>query len=614
MSMIKTENLIFEYEKRDDEGNVIGCHRAIDEVNLEIKPGQFIAILGHNGSGKSTLAKHMNAILSPTEGTMWVDGKNTGKEENIWDVRQCAGMVFQNPDNQIIGTIVEEDVGFGPENLGVPTDEIWQRVEQSLSAVGMIEYRHHSPNKLSGGQKQRVAIAGVVAMRPKCIVLDEPTAMLDPNGRKEVLRTIEELRRKEKVTVILITHYMEEVIGADRVIVMDKGHMVMDGTTKEIFSQVELLKKYRLDVPQVTLLAYELKQKGFALPDGILSVDELITALEKCGMKSEDVSKIALKRTNDVDKTELKEEAVGSPQHKVDEAIDKISTGTSKETPILKLENLSYVYSPDTAYEKKALKEINLDIYEGQFIGVIGHTGSGKSTMIQHLNGLIKATSGALYYKGENIYAEKYNMRELRNNVGLVFQYPEHQLFEIDVLSDVCFGPKNQGLTEEECKKRATEALELVGFPEKYYERSPFDLSGGQKRRVAIAGVLAMRPKVLVLDEPTAGLDPKGRDEILDQIAHLQKKSNLTVILVSHSMEDIAKYVDRIVVMNKGNKMYDGTPKEVFARYKELEKVGLAAPQVTYMMHALRAKGIPVDVEATTIREAADEISKVLQR
>ena len=591
MSMIKTENLIFEYEKRDDEGNIIGCHRAIDEVNLEIRPGQFIAILGHNGSGKSTLAKHMNAILSPTEGTMWVDGKNTSKEENIWDVRQSAGMVFQNPDNQIIGTIVEEDVGFGPENLGVPTDEIWERVEQSLSAVGMIEYRHHSPNKLSGGQKQRVAIAGVVAMRPKCIVLDEPTAMLDPNGRKEVLKTIEELRKKEKVTVILITHYMEEVIGADRVIVMDKGHVVMDGTTKEIFSQVELLKQYRLDVPQVTLLAYELKQKGFALPDGILSVDELITALEKCGMKSEDAVK-----------TVSKKDVVEETQNKAD------------VTLILKLENLSYVYSPGTAYEKKALKEINLDIYEGQFIGVIGHTGSGKSTMIQHLNGLIKATDGVLYYKGENIYAEKYNMRELRNNVGLVFQYPEHQLFEIDVLSDVCFGPKNQGLTEEECKKRAIEALELVGLPEKYYDRSPFDLSGGQKRRVAIAGVLAMRPKVLVLDEPTAGLDPKGRDEILDQIAHLQKESNLTVILVSHSMEDIAKYVDRIVVMNKGDKMYDGTPKEVFAKYKELEKVGLAAPQVTYMMHALRAKGIPVDVEATTIREAADEISKVLQR
>ena len=588
MSMIKTEKLIFEYDKRDDEGNIIGSHRAIDEVNLDIKPGQFIAILGHNGSGKSTLAKHMNAILSPTSGAMWVNGKDTRNEEDIWDIRQSAGMVFQNPDNQIIGTVVEEDVGFGPENLGVPTYEIWTRVEQSLSAVGMTEYRHHSPNKLSGGQKQRVAIAGVVAMRPQCIVLDEPTAMLDPNGRKEVLRTVEELRKKEKVTVILITHYMEEVIGADRIIVMDKGHIVMEGTTKEIFSQVELLKKYRLDVPQVTLLAYELKKMGFAIPDGILSVDELINALERCGIKSRDSQKV------EVYSGEIE------------------SKKTYTQAPILKLENINYVYSPETAYEKKALKNINLDIYEGQFIGVIGHTGSGKSTLIQHLNGLIKATSGALYYKGENIYQEKYNLRELRNNVGLVFQYPEHQLFEVDVLSDVCFGPKNQGLSEAECKERALEALKLVGLPEKYYDVSPFDLSGGQKRRVAIAGVLAMKPKVLVLDEPTAGLDPKGRDEILDQIAYLQKEGNLTVILVSHSMEDIAKYVDRIVVMNKGNKMYDGTPKEVFAHYKELERVGLAAPQVTYIMHALAERGIPVNINATTINEAAREISKVM--
>ena len=563
MSMIKTDNLIFEYEKRDEEGNVIGTHRAIDEVNLDIEPGQFIAVLGHNGSGKSTLAKHMNAILVPSGGTMWVDGKDTKEEENLWDVRQTAGMVFQNPDNQIIGTVVEEDVGFGPENLGVPTEEIWQRVEKSLSAVGMIEYRHHSPNKLSGGQKQRVAIAGVVAMCPKCIVLDEPTAMLDPNGRKEVLRTVEELRKREHVTVILITHYMEEVIGADRVIVMDQGHVVMDGTTREIFSQVELLKKYRLDVPQVTMLAHGLKQRGLDIKEGILTTNELIEALEKAGDWWQNQKKTYVGHAETVVKKE------------------------KKENPILKLEHIEYVYSSGTAYEKRALKDINLDIYEGEFVGVIGHTGSGKSTMIQHLNGLMKATSGALYYNGENIYDEKYNLRQLRNNVGLVFQYPEHQLFEIDVLTDVCFGPKNQGLTEEECKKRAIEALELVGLSEKYYDTSPFDLSGGQKRRVAIAGVLAMRPKVLVLDEPTAGLDPKGRDEILDQIAYLQKERNLTVILVSHSMEDIAKYVDRIVVMNKGRKMYDGEPKEVFAHYKELEKVGLAAPQVTYIMHAL---------------------------
>lgn len=586
MSMIKTDNLIFEYDKRDEEGNVIGTHRAIDEVNLDIEPGQFIAILGHNGSGKSTLAKHMNAILVPSGGTMWVDGKDTKEEENLWDVRQTAGMVFQNPDNQIIGTVVEEDVGFGPENLGVPTEEIWQRVEKSLSAVGMIEYRHHSPNKLSGGQKQRVAIAGVVAMCPKCIVLDEPTAMLDPNGRKEVLRTVEELRKREHVTVILITHYMEEVIGADRVIVMDQGHVVMDGTTREIFSQVELLKKYRLDVPQVTMLAHGLKQRGLDIKEGILTTNELIEALEKAGDWRQNQKKTYVGHAETVVKKE------------------------KKENPILKLEHIEYVYSSGTAYEKRALKDINLDIYEGEFVGVIGHTGSGKSTMIQHLNGLMKATSGALYYNGENIYDEKYNLRQLRNNVGLVFQYPEHQLFEIDVLTDVCFGPKNQGLTEEECKKRAIEALELVGLSEKYYDTSPFDLSGGQKRRVAIAGVLAMRPKVLVLDEPTAGLDPKGRDEILDQIAYLQKERNLTVILVSHSMEDIAKYVDRIVVMNKGRKMYDGEPKEVFAHYKELEKVGLAAPQVTYIMHALSEKGMHVNTEVTTIEEAVDEIMK----
>ena len=281
--MVQTDDLIFEYAKRDEEGNVIGSYRAIDQVNLEIEEGQFIAVLGHNGSGKSTLAKHLNAILVPTEGTVWVDGRNTGDPNELWNVRQSAGMVFQNPDNQIIGTVVEEDVGFGPENLGVPTDEIWQRVEDSLKAVGMISYRHHSPNKLSGGQKQRVAIAGVIAMKPRCIVLDEPTAMLDPNGRKEVLRTVEELRKKEKVTVILITHYMEEVIDADKVFVMDHGHVVMEGTPREIFSQVDTLKKYRLDVPQVTILADELKKRGLDIPAGILRKEELVEAI--CRLK-----------------------------------------------------------------------------------------------------------------------------------------------------------------------------------------------------------------------------------------------------------------------------------------------------------------------------------------
>lgn len=283
MDMVKTDKLVFEYEKRDEEGNVIGTHRAVDEVDLDVKEGQFIAILGHNGSGKSTLAKHINAILVPTGGTMWVDGKDTKKPEELWNVRQSAGMVFQNPDNQIIGTVVEEDVGFGPENLGVPTDEIWERVEDSLKSVGMIEYRHHSPNKLSGGQKQRVAIAGVVAMEPKCIVLDEPTAMLDPVGRKEVLKTVKKLRKKKNVTVVLITHYMEEVIDADKIYVMDHGHVVMEGTPREIFAQVDRLKEYRLDVPQVTILADTLRKKGLDIPEGILRKEELVEAV--CRLK-----------------------------------------------------------------------------------------------------------------------------------------------------------------------------------------------------------------------------------------------------------------------------------------------------------------------------------------
>lgn len=279
MGMIRAEKLVFEYDKRDEDGNVIGSRRAIDGVDIDIPQGSFVAVLGHNGSGKSTLAKHMNAILVPTDGTMWVDGKDTKNLEKLWEIRQSAGMVFQNPDNQIIGTVVEEDVGFGPENLGVPTKEIWKRVEDSLRAVGMLDRRKDSPNKLSGGQKQRVAIAGVIAMEPKCIVLDEPTAMLDPNGRKEVISAVEKLRREKNVTVILITHYMEEVVDADQVFVMDDGRIVMHGTPREIFSRVDELKKYRMDVPQVTMLADELIRRGVDLPKGILRREELVEAL-----------------------------------------------------------------------------------------------------------------------------------------------------------------------------------------------------------------------------------------------------------------------------------------------------------------------------------------------
>ena len=586
MSIIKSKNLVHEYIRRDEEGNVESIQVALDHVNLNVEPGQFISILGHNGSGKSTFAKHINALLTPSEGTLYVDGMNTSDDEFTFAVRQTAGMVFQNPDNQIIASVVDEDVAFGPENIGVPTEEIVKRVDKSLKMVGMQKYKSHSPNKLSGGQKQRVAIAGVMAMEPKCIILDEPTAMLDPDGRKDVLQAVHTLNKEKGITVILITHYMEEVVDSDYVFVMEKGKVFMEGTPREIFKDVELLKEHSLDVPQVTLLAHELRKAGLPLPECILTRAELVENILK------------------LEKTQAASHTASSA------AGDKASEKASNNELIL--DHVSYKYSPGTAYEVTALDDISLSIKEGEFIGIIGHTGSGKSTLVQHLNGLIKATDGHIYYRGQDIYDKDYDIKELRTQVGMVFQYPEHQLFETTVFKDVQFGPKNQGLDEKEQIKRAYEALGLVGLPEEFYLASPFELSGGQKRRAAIAGVIAMKPNVIILDEPTAGLDPKGRDDILGMIAEMHKKRGDTVILVSHSMEDVANYVDRIIVMDAGKPAFDGAPKEVFAHYKELEKMGLAAPQVTYVMNDLKDAGFNVDASATTVEEAKESILKEL--
>ncbi len=569
MKIIKSENLVHKFSVTDENDNIIEENSALDGVNIEVEEGQFIAILGHNGSGKSTFARHINAMLTPDEGTLYVNGWDTKDESKIWDIRQNAGMVFQNPDNQIIATMVEEDVGFGPENLGVPTEEIWERVDKALSAVGMLEYRHHSPTKLSGGQKQRVAIAGVVAMKPKCIVLDEPTAMLDPNGRKEVIKTVRELNKQENVTVILITHHMNEVIDADKVFVMDKGHVVMEGTPREVFAHVDEIKRLGLDVPQVTEIADRLTKNGIDMGGCVLSIEEFKEHFK------------AVKR--DLTEYSVKTEASDSQIENKDAG--KVQNNqTAERKLLLKAENLRYVYEEGTAYEKGALDGVSLDIHEGEFLAIIGHTGSGKSTLIQHLNGLIKADIGNIYFNGENIYDKEFSLPFLRKHVGLVFQYPEHQLFESTVYEDVCFGPKNLGLSKEEIENAAKKALNQVGLDENYYEKSPFELSGGEKRRVAIAGVLAMNPDVLILDEPTAGLDPKGRDSILNKLKELQRERNIAIVLVSHSMEDVAKYADRLVVMNQGKKLYDGEARAVFRHYKELEEIGLAAPQVTYLM------------------------------
>ena len=595
--IVQIKDLIHKFVDTDAEGNVTGEKNAVDSVSLDVEKGEFIAILGHNGSGKSTLAKHINAILMPTSGILYVNGKDTADARNIWDIRQSAGMVFQNPDNQIIETVVEEDVGFGPENLGVETEEIWKRVESALGKVGMLEFRKHSPSRLSGGQKQRVAIAGVLAMHPDCIVLDEPTAMLDPHGRKEVIQTLKELNEKEKVTIILITHHMNEAALADKIFVMNEGKIALQGTPKEVFSHYDEMKKIGLDVPVSTEIAHGLKKYGWHMPDDIISEEELLDSIKK----------------------NLPEKAEKGTEHRVKQKNESKAEQDNREAQqqkdsgevILSLRDVNYIYSADTVYRRHALKNVSLDIWKGEFIAVIGHTGSGKSTLIQHLNGLNKPSSGKILYKGQDISEKSFKLSDLRKKVGLVFQYPEYQLFETTVLLDVAFGPKNLGCDREQAEQQAREALALVGLPEECYEMSPFELSGGQKRKAAIAGVLAMNPEVLILDEPTAALDPYGRDEILSILEDLHRKKNITILLVSHSMDEVARFAQRIIVMDKGEILMDGTPADIFRRHKELEKIGLAAPQAMYIMKELKEYGLPVDTEIFTPQEAVKEINRI---
>ena len=613
MKIIDAIHLAYDYIRTDENDKVVEKTRALNDVQLSIEAGSFVCILGHNGSGKSTLAKLINGLNLPSEGTMLVSGRDTKDEKEIWDIRKETGMVFQNPDNQIIASVVEEDVGFGPENIGVPTEDIWTRVDRALQAVDMVPYRMKSPNRLSGGQKQRVAIAGTMAMIPKTIVLDEPTAMLDPNGRQEVIRTIRELNEKEGVTIILITHYMEETVDADRLIVMDQGKIVMDGTPREVFCHVEELKAIHMDVPEVTELAWKLQKAGMPVPDAILTRKELVDCLCGCLPKQADFEPDFVKM---------------QPAH------------MDITDPVIRIRHLGHIYQQGTAMESYALKDITFDIQRGSIVGFIGHTGSGKSTLTQHLNGLLKATEGSIEVKFRdasgfaeaarkgakqaeppvdadgfmNIYAPGFNMKALRFKVGLVFQYPEYQLFEIDVITDVMFGPKNQGLTEAEAKERAEEALRMVGLDEKFWQKSPFELSGGQQRRVAIAGVLAMRPEVLILDEPTAGLDPEGRDDLFRQIQQLHKESGMTIVLVSHSMDDVARYTEQAIVLDHGELRMMGTPEEIFRRYKELEAIGLGAPQMTYLIHELKDVGIRFSSRPNTVDEMCAAILDLWKR
>lgn len=559
MSIIDIENLRYDYVRAAEEGNVTVS--AIRGIDLSVEPGSFTAVIGRNGSGKSTLAKNLNGLLLPTEGVVRVDGWDTKDDEHIWDVRQAAGMVFQNPDNQMVAASVEEEVAFGPENLGMESDTIVARVKQALEQVRMWKRRKTAPNHLSGGQKQRIAIAGILAMHPDYIVLDEPTAMLDPKGRKEVMEALQRLNQEQEMTVILITHDMEAAALASRVILLADGQVRFDGTPEDFFGEDALLAEMGMEAP----LSYRVQQAMGSAAN-----------LQSGAGEKRDKCKI--------------------------DALDIFE----KDKDLLSLQHVSYIYSPGTAYEKVALDDVNLSLGKGEIVGLAGHTGSGKSTMIQLLNGLLKPTSGTVTFEGKDIHAKGYSGNYLRSKVGMVFQYPEHQMICDTVWEDVAFGPGKQGLTGEACETRVEEALRFVDLPEKYYQASPLQLSGGQKRRVAIAGVLAMHPEYIILDEPAAGLDAAGKREIFDRIRRMSREQGIGVLLVSHSMEDLAEYADRIIVLDDGKKILDDRPAQIFAKWETLADCGLDVPETVKLADKLRANGYQIPQNVIREKELLD--------
>lgn len=584
--MIRAEQVRFQYKKRDVDGNVIATEEILKGVDITIKKGEFIALLGRNGSGKTTFSKQLNAILRPSEGTVTVDEMGTRDAEKLYDIRQHVGMVFQNPDNQMVAANVEEEVAFGPENLGMESDTIVARVKQALEQVRMWKRRKTAPNHLSGGQKQRIAIAGILAMHPDYIVLDEPTAMLDPKGRKEVMEALQRLNQEQEMTVILITHDMEEAALAGRVILLADGQVRFDGTPEDFFGEDALLAEMGMEAPlsyRVRKLidsdVFEKKIGDARVEEATIDKREKVAEYDKTGREWEASSELVDKKKNKKAEAETDE----------------------KNQALLSLQHVSYIYSPGTAYEKVALDDVNLSLGKGEIVGLAGHTGSGKSTMIQLLNGLLKPTSGTVTFEGKDIHAKGYSGNYLRSKVGMVFQYPEHQMICDTVWEDVAFGPGKQGLTGEACETRVEEALRFVDLPEKYYQASPLQLSGGQKRRVAIAGVLAMHPEYIILDEPAAGLDAAGKREIFDRIRRMSREQGIGVLLVSHSMEDLAEYADRIIVLDDGKKILDDRPAEVFAERETLETCGLDVPEAVKFADRLRAEGYAIP--QTVIRE-----------
>ncbi|MBE5753645.1 MAG: energy-coupling factor transporter ATPase [Clostridiales bacterium] len=593
MEAIKFEKVYFSYEKPLDDPFLESAPSrdafSLDGIDFSINEGEFVAVLGHNGSGKSTLARLVNGLLTPESGKITVFGmENT--EENLFEIRKNVGIVFQNPDNQMVASIVEDDVAFGPENIGIEREEIGRRIGFALSAVGMEKYRLSMPNRLSGGQKQRIAIAGALALKPRVLILDESTAMLDPRGRKEVMDVVLRLNKQEKMTVLLITHFPEEAVLADRAIVLSKGKIVLQGKPQDVLCDEEKIEKYGLRLPKATRICRELTRRGISMPD--------------C-LNEKEFAKNFVQKLNDGGTCAVNDEFDEKTLEK-----EKIGAG-------IVCKNLKFTYNPSSPFETHALENVDLEIPSGSFFGIIGHTGSGKSTFVQHLNGLIKLPTAEKKYKekknspkvdtvltvGEfDLTKKDTNFNALRKKVGMVFQYPEQQLFAETVFDDVAFGLKNflPEISAEETENLVRQALETVGLD---YERikgvSPFELSGGQKRRVAIAGVIVTKPEILVLDEPAAGLDPVGKEEIMRLLHSLHSSWCKTVVVVSHDMDEIAENCDRVAVFGGGRVVAKGITQEFFSLEKVAEEAGLDLPFTAKASKELSLLGVNVSSDLT---------------
>ncbi len=608
--MINIENVVHKYKVWEgDESRLL---TALDHISFEVGDGGFVALLGANGCGKSTMARHTNALLLPDEGKVTVDGMDTSDSENTNMIRRKVGMVFQDPDNQIIGTSVEEDVAFGPENRALPPEDIRRYVADSLKAVGLFSERKSSPVHLSGGQKQRVAVAGVLATDNSCIVLDEPTAMLDPRSRREFMETLEKLRSMGK-TIVLITHHTDEVTGADVIVGMKDGRVIAKSSPSEFFGNRKLIQELRMDVPASVEIGRSLADMCL-IPEGVYLSPEILCQTVMCAWEKE--GSLRPEMSGDAPQTAFSEknrDCSGCCDIRNDSRNETRSEFQNDAPPLMQLQEVSFSYEQGPAREKSVLKNITLDIRKGEFAALVGSSGSGKTTMVKLLNGLLKASSGRIFFEGEDIYGKNYQLRGLRKKVGMIFQNPEQQLFCKTVLSDVEFGPLHVGMSREESDEAARHALELVGITEDKFQMNPLDLSGGQKKRVAIAGVLAMRPSVLIMDEPAADLDPGSRDQIFQLIQRIRREEGTTVVLISHDMDEVARWADRVMVLHDGTIEADGRPEDVFQEEKLLEDTGVDLPQSGKIMRLLREKGFPAGRLEMTNEAAIRAIAAVLK-